>query len=116
MVENDVGDISKYKIKEINDRDLNVIVELLFSHVNRPIQELLKSKKVAFTGTSDKLKKRLIRAIEDGFISTFELSSLLDQLEDYGNQHIFLFIIPEDELPKLNENEMVHSNIRKGLR
>jgi len=114
MVKNDEPeDINEYKIREIEDKDINSIIELLLNHVNRPIQELLKSKKLAFSGTTNKLKERLKKGISDGIITTFEIISLLDQLEDYGNQHIFLFTIFEDELVKLRDHKRVYDLLKE---
>lgn len=96
--------------------DINILVDLILSHSNRQVQEFLKSKEIKCTGTTDELRKIIKDEFENKNISTEELISLLDQLEEYGNQQVFLFKIPESNLIQLRDKTFVKELLEtKGL-
>ncbi len=112
-VDDDLEELTGYRIKEIDERDIDIVIELILNHINRPVQELLKSKNLPFSGTTDKLKVKLKKSIIDGVVSAVELSSLLDRIEDYGDQHIFLFQVPNDALNNLRDYSFVYDIIKE---
>ncbi|MGP8189619.1 MAG: hypothetical protein ACLQG5_06865 [Methanobacterium sp.] len=112
-VDDDLEELTGYRIKEIDERDIDIVIELILNHINRPVQELLKSKNLPFSGTTDKLKVKLKKSIIDGVVSSVELSSLLDRIEDYGDQHIFLFQVPNDALNNLRDYSFVYDIIKE---
>jgi hypothetical protein len=86
---------------------INDVIDLLLSHSNRRVQDFLKSKQLPFSGDKDKLKERLISDIDQENISSDELIELLDAIEEYGNQQIYLFQVSETILEKLQDQDFV---------
>lgn len=62
-VDDDLEELTGYRIKEIDERDIDIVIELILNHINRPVQELLKSKNLPFSGTTDKLKVKLKKVL-----------------------------------------------------
>lgn len=107
---------SNYEIKEVDASDIDTLIEILLYHNNRPIQDLLRSKKLKFSGSTKDLNERLKKYYDTGEISASELTTLLDQLENYGNQHIYLFKLSDAILEYLNDSELVYKTLEdKGL-
>lgn len=90
------------------------IIDLLLSHSNRKLQEFLKSKNLAFSGDSSKLKERLVSNYDLGKISDNELTILLDELEEYGNQQIYLYKVPNAVLNQLRDEDFVINVLEKN--
>lgn len=97
--------------ESINENDLLLLIDLTLSHNNREIQEFLKSKDLKYSGTTKELKEKLKKYIDSGDITPEEIISLLDQLEEYGNQHIYLFNLPENYLSELQDEELLKQNL-----
>lgn len=55
---------------------------------------LLGSKGLTKSGTKHDLRDRLCEALEDGTITTEDLVELLDSVESWGRQHVFLYDTP----------------------
>lgn len=55
---------------------------------------LLGAKGLTKTGTKHELRERLSEALEDGTVTTDDLVEILDTVESWGRQHIFLYETP----------------------
>jgi hypothetical protein len=67
------------------------LLNMLFDHRKAVIQNFLKSRDRAFSGTWEKLRERVEGYLGDGSLRPEELVDLLDQVEGWGNQHIYLY-------------------------
>jgi hypothetical protein len=110
-IKSDIDEIISYEIKEINPSDIDILIEILLYHNNRPIQDLLRSKNLKCSGSTKDLKEKLKKYYNDGEVSSSELITLLDQLENYGNQHIYLFKLSNPILKYLRNFELVYKTL-----
>ncbi|CEA14562.1 hypothetical protein [Methanobacterium formicicum] len=97
----------------INENDVSLLIDLTLSHNNREIQEFLKSKELTFSGNTQKLRERLRKYYDSGDVTVEEIIALLDQLEEYGNQHIYLFTLPENYLSLLRDEESLRLHLER---
>lgn len=80
------------------NRKIELIMKLLEQTSNKnAVVELLKSKKLSFSGTWQELtEKRVTPAVQDNKLSISELTNLLATSEEHGRQHVFLYqLMPE---------------------
>lgn len=73
------------------EEDLELLVDYLFAHRKRHVQEFLAKYGLARSGTRSQLRERLQGAFKDGTFRVLELITLLDSIEGWGNQHVFLY-------------------------
>jgi len=98
-------------LETINENDLSLLIDLTLSHNNRGIQDFLRSKGLTFSGTTEELREKLKNYYYNENITTEELITLLDQLEEYGNQHVYLFNLPRRYLDQLRDESFVRQNL-----
>jgi hypothetical protein len=72
----------------------------------------LKERQLRFSGDTPKLRARMLGYVASGTITTDDLISLLDEVEGWGNQHVYLYTVAEPLLRDL----AVESNVRDALR
>ncbi|HEV3115659.1 MAG TPA: SAP domain-containing protein, partial [Gemmataceae bacterium] len=68
-----------------------VLLDLLFSHRMGWIQDFLRERKLPTTGNKDVLRTRVESLFDDGTLSLSDLVVLLDKVEGWGNQHVYLY-------------------------
>lgn len=79
------------------DRDANqidqrkMLLDSIFSHKMDFVKSYFRDKDVPFSYRRDLLYSKLNEGIDDGTFSLVELTELLDRIEEFGNQHIYLF-------------------------
>lgn len=93
--------------------DLPPLLDLLFDHRMKVIQDFLRDKKQPFTGDKDHLRNRVNNYVRDKVITGEELIALLDHVEGWGNQHIYLFKAT-DSLAKLWATEAKARQVLKA--
>jgi len=97
--------INSSKDEEISEKDLELLINLIINHNLRSVQEFLKSKRLAFSGTNKIIRKRLKKGFLDKKISKDDLIKLLDELEGYGNQQIYFYKLSSDDLKDLMDDK-----------
>src|SRR5688500_7335875 len=60
---------------------------------NRFIKELLRAKKIRIGANKDDFERGLTEAIESGQLTLEDVQAWLDEVEGWGNQHVYLFNI-----------------------
>lgn len=68
-----------------------LLIDSIFSHKLDFIKDYFRSKEAPFSFKRDILYSKLNEGIDDGTFSLAELTKLLDKIEEFGNQHIYLF-------------------------
>jgi len=96
---------------EKNDDEF--VVDYLLAHKMLYVQEFLKSKDLSYSGTKEKLRNRLNGYLSDGKISNIELINLLDKIEGWGNQHIYLYISPDNIIKLWQTEELTRGRLKK---
>lgn len=60
------------------------------------IKELLRSKQIRIGATKEDFERNLFEAIENGQLRLADVEAWLEEVEGWGNQHVFLYTVPED--------------------
>jgi hypothetical protein len=63
---------------------------------NTFIKELLRSKKIRIGDTKEDFERNLFDAIETGQLRLTDVEAWLDEVEGWGNQHVYLYVMPEE--------------------
>lgn len=88
-------------------RDLELLLELLLGHTKPHLAQLLRSKGIPYTGTKERQRERVEQGIQEGTIFDEELVALLDDIEGWGNQHIYLYELTPAALEPLRDYNVV---------
>jgi len=89
----------------LTEEEISLVLDYLLSHKKKFIQEFLRKRGLHFSGTKEKLRERLECYLDDGRICGTELVELLNGIEGWGNQHIYLYKAPAKYIePWLEEN------------
>lgn len=71
---------------------------------NQFIKELLRTKGLPIGSNKDDFERNLLRAIESGEIELADLRRWLDEVEGWGNQHVYLYGLTDDLASALTED------------
>ena len=83
------------------------LIDLLLAHKKEYVQEFLRENGFKFSGTKEDLRERLLTLCKRGKVTPKQIVQQVDQLEGYGNQHVYLFRIPEHCIEELRDQENV---------
>lgn len=98
---------------EADDFDVSeVLLNLLFSHRMSWIQDFLRARSLASSGTKDDLRKRVEGFLEAGTVSTEDFVTLLDSIEGWGNQHGYLYRAPDPVLGFLSDQAKLKAKLK----
>lgn len=89
------------------DTEVVEIIDLLLAHKKEYIQEFLRENGFRFSGTKEDLRERLLNLYGRGKITREQILQQLDLIEGYGNQHVYLFRIPEHHIERFRNRENV---------
>src|SRR5437660_1781308 len=78
----------------LSDEDQGVLLDLLFEHRADVIRQFLRDREMPVSGTKEQLRNRVTGYLTDGDVSASQLVDLLDEVEGWGNQHVYLVRIP----------------------
>jgi hypothetical protein len=104
------------KGNDVNEHDIKLIVSLLRDTTTLDaVQQFLKLKGLASSGTWDDIYAiRILPAVIDGSLTTQELISFLGEVEEYGNQHIFLYQCDDETTSLLMDKNNLEKEIIKN--
>lgn len=78
----------------MQDEDIELLLDLLFSHNMEFIQDFLKERQLHYSYTKTELRDRVRDYWEREVLRFEELVQLLNQIEGWGDQHIYLYKAP----------------------
>ena len=73
------------------DYDKNQVLDLLLAQKMAFTQDFLRARNLAFSGNKLRLRERLANYVDSQTLSIPDLISLLNQIEGWGRQHIYLY-------------------------
>lgn len=76
------------------DIDREELLDCVLVHTSRRIREFLGRASMAKSGTKDVLRERLAEYLDGGPRRVVELTEFLNQIEGWGNQHLYLYTAP----------------------
>ncbi len=96
--------------------DFELLIELIFAHTKQHVSDFLQGKNIPYTGTKETLEERIRTGIDQRAISHEELVALLDDIEGWGNQHVYLYKLTEAAVEVLRDGDLVQQQFEaKGL-
>lgn len=93
--------------------DLEAVVNFLFSHTLPPITQFLKDNAIPHSGSKRELQKRVRESIERGVLEVSSIVKLLDDLDGWGNQHVYLYTTTVKQREKWRDEKCVRANLAK---
>lgn len=93
--------------------DTGKIIDFILAHKKDYIQDLLRDEDFKVSGTKEEIRRRLKRLHKNEELSTERLISHLDKLEGYGNQHVFLFKLSEEQLEIIRDEEKLKESLKE---
>ena len=95
----------------MSNNEVVQLIDLLLAHKKEYVQEFLRENGFRFSGTKEDLRERLLNLYKRNEITQRQILQRLDLIEGYGNQHVYLFRIPEHYIEELRDQE----NVRLSL-
>lgn len=74
----------------LTDGDQSLLLDLLFDHRAEVIRDFLREHECPVSGTKEQLRERVTGYIANGTVVVSHLVDLLDRVEGWGNQHVYL--------------------------
>jgi hypothetical protein len=73
------------------DEEFDQVLDYLFAKTKDPISEFLQTLELPFSGSKEVLRERVVTAVRDGVTTQAEIVDLLNRIEGWGNQHVYLY-------------------------
>ncbi len=93
--------------------ELELLINFILSHKKEYIQQFLKERGLHYFYTKALLKDKIYEGIEKENFTKDELIELLDFIEEYGNQHIYLFRVADNYTKQMRNNSLIIKKLRK---
>ncbi|HEV8066783.1 MAG TPA: hypothetical protein VGP76_03535 [Planctomycetaceae bacterium] len=89
------------------------LLDVLFDHKMVWVQQLLKSKGLSAAGTKPDLRSRIKACLDNDLLATADLIDLLDTIEGWGDQHIYLYKASNSLIASLAGEANLKATLRK---
>ncbi|NLX97793.1 MAG: hypothetical protein GXY83_16640 [Rhodopirellula sp.] len=93
--------------------DIDRVVDYVFAHRSDAIRAFLREEGLRVSGNKEGLQVRIREAIDDGTIDASSLVNLLDTVEGWGNQHIYLYQSPDGETNTWKKETQARKRLKK---
>jgi hypothetical protein len=97
--------------ENLTEGEVELVLNYLLSHKKAFSQDFLRDRGLPFSGTKEKLRERLKEYLSDGQLDAADLVWLLNRIEGWGNQHIYLYQASD----RLIEPWLEEDSVRKRL-
>jgi len=98
---------------EFSYDELELLINFILSHKKEYIQQFLKDRKLHYSYTKPLLRAKIYEGIENENYTKDDLIELLDTIEEYGNQHIYLFNVTDNYRRQLQNKTFIIRNLKK---
>jgi len=95
----------------LKQEDVKLLLDLLLSHKMAFAQELLRARGLPFSGTKARLRQRLEAYLKEGAIEADDLVQLLNKIEGWGNQHIYIYKSPKQQIERWVDEDLVRRHL-----
>lgn len=82
----------------VTDEQVDQVVGYVFAHRKHAVKEFLGARNLPVSGTKEELRERVGNGLADGSVTAEDLIALLDTIEGWGNQHLYLYKSPADQM------------------
>lgn len=97
--------------ESLTEGEVELVLDYLLSHKKAFTQEFLRERSLPFSGTRERLRERLEGYLSNGQLDSANLVWLLNRIEGWGNQHIYLYRASD----QLIEPWLEEDSVRKRL-
>lgn len=73
------------------EEEVAVLLDLMLARPTWQLSPFLRQSRLPSNGTKEAIRQRLAAGLDDGKVDVANLIDLLDELEGWGNQHIYLY-------------------------
>jgi hypothetical protein len=95
-----------------NTVDQDIALDLLLGHKADFVRSFLEENGIPVSGTKSQLRDRLEEALGSGRVGVGDIVEHLDEIEGWGNQHVYLYRAPEGLLPTWRSDASVRNILR----
>jgi len=99
--------------KPLSSDEIDRVVDYVFSHRKEAIKGFLKEEDLKVSGKKEVLRARVREAIDSGKTDASDLVTLLDTIEGWGNQHVYLYQAPEGETKVWKSEARAKTRLKK---
>ena len=96
-----------------NDEEIERVIAYVFAHRKEAIRAFLREQALPVSGAKLALRNRIGEALDQGRFTVTALIELLDTIEGWGNQHIYLYDAPPGELQVWKSESQVRQRLEK---
>jgi hypothetical protein len=93
--------------------DVGFLLDVVFDHKMVWIQELLKTHGLSGVGTKPELRENVEGYLADKTLRVSALVDLVDRIEGWGDQHVYLYKAADGLLDELRDDKKVKETLRK---
>lgn len=94
--------------------DESLALDLLLDHRSDFVREFLRENNLPVSGTKAELRERLESALHAGTLRVADIIEHLDEIEGWGNQHVYLYSSPEGLLRTWRSESSVKEILRSA--
>jgi len=95
----------------LTQEDVERVLDYLLSHKMAFAQELLRARGLPFSGSKARLRQRMQGYLDQGDVQTTDLVQLLNHIEGWGNQHIYLYKGPDPQIRGWVDEDVVKAQL-----
>jgi len=93
--------------------DVEFLLDILFGHKMGWVQQFLRDKGLPATGNKPDLRRRIEDCLEEATVEASDLVDLLDRVEGWGNQHVYLYTASDTLIAALSDERAMKAKLRK---
>jgi hypothetical protein len=97
----------------LTDEDLKHVLDYLMAHKMEFAQRFLRERSLPFSGTKAVLRDRLKGYLDNEQVTGEELIELLNDIEGWGNQHIYLYKSPNQVIEQWRQRTAVEDRLKE---
>lgn len=96
------------------DGQTDFLLDVLFAHKVAWVRGLLKEKGLPSSGNKPDLRQQVEEHLESDTLEPSDLIDLLDEVEGWGNQHVYLYQASGDLLAELSDEDSFRDKLREA--
>jgi hypothetical protein len=95
----------------LTPNEIGLVLDYLLSHKQAFLQDFLRKHSLPFSGTKQRLRERVEAHLAEDRLAASDLVQVLNRIEGWGNQHIYLYKAPDRAI----EPWLTESSVRSRL-
>lgn len=94
--------------------DDDFLLEVLFYHKLDWIRRMLKTRGLRQSGTAEMLRDRIVDYLDRGKLATSDLIELLDEVEGWGDQHVYLYSVSKTLIDDFSDEKAFRVRLKEN--